>query len=409
MASKLGKDFDKLSLAAATSNVGDGVFGAAFPLLVASITRDPVLVAGATLVSRLPWLFFALISGALVDRMDRKRVMVITNVLRTVGVGLLSISVATDQVNLPIIYLIAFGLGLSETFFDTSAEALTPRTVSEAQLASANGRLQGLEWAGNAFVGPPLGAFMFAAIAAAPFFFDAATFAVAALLIALIPGTFRSERTEVTSVRSDITDGLRWLWNQRVVRTLAIMAGITNLFSTGIVAIFVLFAQDILGVSEAGYGILLASLGVGGLAGAVLTPKVVAALGSGNTIRASLIAQTFATLAFTLTANAVVAGSLMALYGFTITAWNVVAVTLRQSLTPDEKRGRVAGASRLLAWGSQPLGALLGGVAAAAFGLRSPFWIASIAFAIATVVVWNIISNRSIEEARNAPRAGATA
>jgi MFS family permease len=99
----------------------------------------------------------------------------------------------------------------------------------------------------------------------------------------------------------------------------------------------------------------------------------------------------------------------MGLYGFTITAWNVVAVTLRQSLTPDEKRGRVAGASRLLAWGSQPLGALLGGFAASAFGLRSPFWIASIAFAIATVVVWNIISNSSIEEARNAPRAGATA
>jgi predicted MFS family arabinose efflux permease len=330
--------------------------------------------------------------------------MVVTNVLRTVGVGLLSISVATDQVNLTFIYLIAFGLGLSETFFDTSAEALTPRTVSETQLASANGRLQGLEWAGNAFVGPPLGAYMFAAIAAAPFFFDAATFAVAALFIALIPGTFRSERTEVTTVRTDISDGLRWLWNQRVVRTLAIMAGITNLFGTGIVAIFVLYAQDILGVSEAGYGILLASLGVGGLAGAVLIPRVVATIGSGSTIRASLIAQTFALLAFTLTSNPLVAGVLMALYGFTITAWNVVAVTLRQSLTPDEKRGRVAGASRLLAWGSQPLGALLGGVTAAAFGLRSPFWIASLAFAIATVAIWNIISNGSIEEARNAPR-----
>jgi predicted MFS family arabinose efflux permease len=408
MASKLGKDFDKLSLAAGISNIGDGVFGAAFPLLVASITRDPVLVAGATLASRLPWLLFALISGALVDRMDRKRVMVITNVLRTVGVGLLSISVAADQVNLTFIYFIAFGLGLSETFFDTSAEALTPRTVRESQLAAANGRLQGLEWAGSAFVGPPLGAYMFAAIAAAPFFFDAASFALAALFIALIPGTFRSERIEVTSIRADIADGLRWLWNQTVVRTLAIMAGITNLFGTGIVAIFVLYAQDILGVSETGYGILLASLGVGGLAGAVLIPRVVATIGSGSTIRASLIAQIFVLLAFTLISNALVAGLLMALYGFTITAWNVVAVTLRQSLTPDEKRGRVAGASRLLAWGSQPLGALLGGIAAAAFGLRSPFWIASVAFAIATLSVWNIISNQSIEEARNAPRTEAT-
>jgi predicted MFS family arabinose efflux permease len=285
---------------------------------------------------------------------------------------------------------------------------MTPRTVSESQLSAANGRLQGLEWAGNAFVGPPLGALMFTTVAAAPFFFNGATFAVAAIFIALIPGTFRSARNEMTSVRADITDGLRWLWNQRVVRTLAIMAGITNLFSMGIVAIFVLFAQDILGVSEAGYGILLASLGVGGLAGAALTPRVVTALGSGNMIRATLIAQIFATLAFSITTDVLVAGLLMAVYGFTITAWNVVAVTLRQSLTPDEKRGRVAGASRLLAWGSQPLGALLGGVAAAALGLRSPFWIASIAFTIATVVVWDIISNGSIEEARKVPRTGAT-
>ncbi|MEX1038847.1 MAG: MFS transporter [Acidimicrobiia bacterium] len=408
MASKLGKDFDKLSIAAAISNIGDGVFGAAFPLLVASITRDPVLVAGATLASRLPWLLFALISGALVDRMDRKRVMVFINVLRAVGVGFLALTVATDQVNLWVIYTIAFGLGVSETFFDTSAEALTPRTVTESQLAAANGRLQGLEWAGNAFVGPPLGAFMFAAFAAAPFFFDAATFAAAAIFIALISGTFRSERVDVTSIRADIRDGVRWLWNQRVVRTLAIMAGITNLFTTGIVAIFVLYAQDILGVSDTGFGILLASLGVGGLAGAVLTPRVVAAIGSGNTIRASLIVQALATMSFVFTTNAPVAGVLMALYGLTITAWNVVAVTLRQSLTPDGKRGRVAGASRLLAWGSQPLGALLGGVFASAFGLRSPFLIASLAFTVATIVIWQIISNPSIEAARNAPKTGAT-
>jgi MFS family permease len=409
MASQLGTDFDKLSIAAAVSNIGDGVFGAAFPLLVASITRDPFLVAGATLASRLPWLLFALISGALVDRMDRKRVMVITNVFRTVGIVLLAIGIASDQTYLWVIYLIAFGLGLSETFFDTSAEALTPRTVTEKQLGAANGRLQGLEWAGNAFVGPPFGAFLFAIAASLPFFFDAVTFAFAALMIGLIPGTFRSERLEKTSVRSDIADGLRWLWNQKVVRTLAIMAGVTNMFTMGIVAIFVLYAQDILGVSDTGYGLLLSSLGVGGLAGAVLAPKVVDAIGSGNTIRTTLIVQILATGAFAFISSPWTAGVLMTLYGFLITAWNVVAVTLRQGLTPDAKRGRVAGASRLLAWGSQPLGALFGGAAAATFGLRSPFVISAVAFVIATVLIWRVVSNQSIEEARNAPQAQASA
>ncbi len=126
MASKLGPSFDKLSIAAGVSNIGDGVAGAAFPLLVASLTRDPLLVAGATLASRLPWLLFALISGALVDRMDRKRVMVTTNILRTLGIVLLATAIATDRVEIWLVYVIAFGLGLSETFFDTSGEALTP-------------------------------------------------------------------------------------------------------------------------------------------------------------------------------------------------------------------------------------------------------------------------------------------
>ncbi|MDH3463056.1 MAG: MFS transporter [Acidimicrobiia bacterium] len=404
MASKLGENFDKLSIAAGISNVGDGVFGAAFPLLVASITRDPFLVAGATLASRLPWLLFALLSGALVDRMDRKRVMVITNILRTVGITLMAVGIAADQTYLWVIYLVAFGLGLSETFFDTSAEAFTPRTVSEEQLGAANGRLQSLEWAGNAFVGPPLGAFLFAVAASLPFFFDAATFAIAAILIALIPGTFRSERVEKTSVRFDIADGLRWLWNQKVVRTLSIMAGVTNMFTMGIVAIFVLYAQDILGVSDTGYGLLLSSIGVGGLAGAVGAPKIVDAIGSGNTIRATLIVQILATGAFAFISSPWTAGVLMLFFGFLITAWNVVAVTLRQSLTPDDKRGRVAGASRLLAWGSQPLGALFGGATAAAFGLRSPFLISAAAFVVATALIWRIVSNESIEAARNAPR-----
>jgi len=401
VATKLGARFDKLSVAAGVSNIGDGVFGAAFPLLVASITRDPLLVAAATLIGRLPWLLFALLSGALVDRMDRKRVMVVTNVLRMAGIGVMAWVVATDRVELAAIYVVAFALGVAETFFDTSAEALVPRLVDVEELPPANGRLQALEWVGGAFAGPPLGAFLFGAFAALPFFVDAVSFGIAAVFIALIPGSYRSERVVDTSVGEDIVDGLKWLWNQRVVRTLALMAGVTNLFTFGIIAIFVLYAQDILGVSDFGYGVLLATLGVGGLIGALVGPRLVKSIGAGNTLRLTLVAQIVLTALFGFTSNVYVVGGLLLLYGLLITAWNIVAVSLRQGLTPDEIRGRVAGASRLLAWGAQPLGALLGGLIASAFGLRAPFFVASIAFVIATALVWSIISNDSIEEARS--------
>lgn len=400
MATRLGAGFDKLSMAAGISNIGDGIMGAAFPLLVASLTRDPFLVSAATLASRLPWFLFALISGALVDRMDRRRVMVITDVLRAAGVGALAWAVSTGDIGLVPVYVVAFGLGLSETFFDTAAEAFTPALVSREQLPAANGRLQGIEWVGGSFVGPPVGAALFAVAASLPFFVDAASFAVAAVVVALIPGVFRSQRTEATTLRADISSGIRWLWSQRVVRTLALMAGTTNFFSFGIISIFVLYAQDILGVPDPVYGVLLASLGVGGLLGAVLAPRIVRRIGSGNTLRMSVAIQIVATSVFGSISSGWIAGVLMAMYGFLITSWNVVSVSLRQELTPDETRGRVAGASRLLAWGSQPLGALAGGAVAASFGLRAPFFLAGAAFVVMLTLTWRVTSNESIEAAR---------
>ena len=401
MATRLGSDFDKLTVAAGISNLGDGVMGAAFPLLVATITRDPVLVSGATLAGRLPWFLFALISGALVDRMDRRRVMVVTDLMRAVGVGVLAWGINTGDVGLIPVYLVAFGLGVAETFFDTSAEAFTPRLVSEADLPAANGRLQGIEWVGGSFVGPPIGAALFVVAASLPFFLNAASFALAALLVTLIPGAFRSARAEPTTLRSDILVGLRWLWAQRVVRTLALMAGTTNFFTFGIVSIFVLYAQDILAVSDAVYGVLLASMGLGGLLGALVAPRMVAAIGSGNTLRVSVGLQVIATLVVGSVSNGWIVGIVLVFYGFLIIAWNVVSVSLRQGLTPDEMRGRVAGAARLLAWGSQPLGALTGGWVAAMLGLRAPFFVAAAAFAVMLILTWTVTSNQSIEAARS--------
>lgn len=401
MATRLGSDFDKLTAAAGISNLGDGVMAAAFPLLVASLTRDPVLVSGATLAGRLPWFLFALISGALVDRMDRRRVMVVTDLMRGVGVGVLAWGISTGDVGLIPVYLVAFGLGVAETFFDTSAEAFTPRLVSEADLPAANGRLQGIEWVGGTFAGPPIGAALFVVAASLPFFLNAASFALAALLVALIPGAFRSARSEPTTLRFDILVGLRWLWAQRVVRTLSLMAGTTNFFTFGIISIFVLYVQDILAVSDAVYGVLLASMGLGGLFGALIAPRMVAAIGSGNTLRVSVGLQVIATLVVGSVSNAWVVGSVMVFYGFLIISWNVVSVSLRQGLTPDEMRGRVAGAARLLAWGSQPLGALTGGWVAATLGLRAPFLVAAAAFAVMLILTWTVISNQSIEAARS--------
>ena len=399
MASKLGSDFDKLTLAVAVSNVGDGLMAAAFPLLIASLTRDPLLVAGATFASRLPWFLFALVSGALADRMDRKRVMVVTDALRAAGVGLLALAVWTGDASVAFLYVIAFGLGIAETFFDTSAEAFTPRLVSREQLPAANGRLQAVEWIGGLFAGPPLGALLFAVAASLPFVVDAGSFIFAAVLVALIPGPHRSEQVGHGTLWEDIKEGLGWLWSQHLLRTLVMMAGVINLITFAIIAIFVLYAQDILGVEDVGYGLLLAALGLGGLLGALIAPTVVRVVGPGNTLRIVMGSAAALTGVFVLISDAWLAGVIMGLYGLTSTGWNVVSVSLRQSLTPDQLRARVAGAARLLAWGTQPIGALLGGALAAAIGLRSVFAMSALVYAAMIVITWRVTSNQTIRAA----------
>lgn len=332
--------------------------------------------------------------------------MVITDVLRALGVGVLALSVWTGDAGVVFVYVIAFGLGIAETFFDTSAEAFTPRLVDRDQLDSANGRLQAVEWVGGAFAGPPLGALLFAVAASLPFLVDAISFAFAALMIALIPGTHRSTRTVQGTLWADIKEGLGWLWHQRVLRTLVLMAGVTNFLTFAIVSIFVLYAQDILGVEDVGYGLLLSAIGVGGLVGALVSPTVVRAIGPGNTLRYVVGSSAILTAIFPFLNDVWPAGAVMLVFGLTTTGWNVVSVSLRQRLTPDQIRARVAGAARLLAWGTQPLGALLGGFLGATLGLRSPFWVAAVTDAAMLALTWRIISNQTI---RGAEAAGTTA
>lgn len=395
----LGARFNKLWVAVVASNLGDGVMGVAFPLLVASLTRDPVLVAGATVAGRIPWLLFALPAGAMVDRLDRKRVMVAVDWGRGIVVGVLGMLLLIGEVNLALVYVVAFLLGSAETMFDTASEALIPNLVDPDQLDSANGRLQAAEWATNSFVGPPLGAGFFAVAAALPFLFDAGSFILAALLVSAIGGTYRGKEAAerpATKLRTEIGDGLRWLWGHTVLRTLAIMAGITNLVGMGIIAIFVLFAQDILDLGDVGFGLILATIGAGGLIGAVGAPSVTRRLGPGTSLLVSLLGLGIGAVVMGATSSAIIAGVVAGFYGLLIALWNVVAISLRQRLTPDALRGRVASVARLLAWGTQPLGALLGGVLAAGFGLRAPFFFAAAVWLLLIGLTAPIITNRRI-------------
>jgi MFS family permease len=399
----LGPDFAKLWTANAVSNLGDGVTLVAGPLLAASLTRDPRLVAGLVVAQRLPWLLFSLLSGALVDRLDRRRVMVSVDAARAAAIGLLGVAVLADAASLPLLYAVFFALGTAETLFDNAAVSILPAVVPKDQLARANGRLLGAQMVANELVAPPRGGLFFAAAAAVPFLLDAGSFAAAAALVAAMGGRFRVERPEggaATTLRAEIAEGVRWLARHRLLRVLAVAIALMNFTLSAALSIFVLYAQERLGLGPVGYGVLLASLAVGGITASLVAERVIGWLGPATVLRLGLVIESSTHLVLALARSPLLVGAVTAVFGFHAMTWSVISVSLRQELIPPRLLGRVNSAYGLFGVGSLALGAVAGGMVAARFGLTAPFWCSFAAMTLLTLVCWPILSTQAVARAR---------
>ncbi len=396
----MGSKFARLWTASTISNLGDGIVFAAFPLIVASITRDPIAVSVFAFSLRLPWLVLALPAGVVADRFDRRWLMIGADVSRVAILGLLGLVLVGGDPPLAALYAVGFLLGAAETVFDSSAEAFLPALVEPDRLNHANGQLVGARWVANSFVGPPLGALLFVVGTALPVFVDGLTFAIAAVLVLSIDGTYVADGSRAGSFRDDVREGITWLWRQRLLRTLALMAGFYNLVVFGMVAILVLFVQDEVGLGNVGYGLILSALGVGGFLGGFLADWYVERFGEGSALILTILIAATAATTMGFTSSALVVGAMIFLFGIATTLWNVVAISLRQELTPDPLRGRVAAASKMIAYGAEPIGALVGGLVAAWVGLRGPMLVAGAGLALMVMVVLPIVNETQVEAAR---------
>jgi MFS family permease len=409
----LGADFARLWTAAATSNVGDGVYLTALPLLAATLTRDPLGVSLVTFAEWLPWLLFGLVSGALLDRWDRRLVMWTVDAGRFAVVGGLAVAVLLDRASIALLVAVGFLLGTGQTLVDTAQQSIVPALVSRdpARLERANGRLQGTQIVANQLVGPPAGGFLFSVAAWIPLAVDAVSFGASSALIATIVGHFGRPPTGPgvppaagpagrPSLRAEIAEGLRWLLAHRVLRTLAVMVAVINLLGVAHDAILVLFAQERLGLGSVGFGLLLTGSAAGGVLGSVVAPWLSRRLGAATILLGGFVFEGAATFGVGLTSSPWVAGALLGVTGLVVIAFNVVGGSLRQELTPDHLLGRVISAFRLFSYGAVPLGALLGGVVGRTFGLRAPFLLAGVVVPLVALLCLPVVNRRSIAEAR---------
>lgn len=363
------------------------------------------MVAGLVFAQQLPWLLFSLVSGALVDRLDRRLLMAWVDVFRTALIGILGLAVMSGFASLPMMYVVFFLIGTAETLFANASLAIMPAVVPKEQLEKANGRLFAAELVTNQFAGGPVGGALFAVAAAAPFLLDAGTFAASAALIFALRGRFRvpePEGARKTTLRAEISEGVGWLARHRLLLTLAIMLGAGNLVFSATFSILVLFAQDVLNLGSVGYGILLAAGGVGGFFGSLLAGRVGSWLGTGRALFLAMFIQAPAFAVTAMSGNPWVVGVMIAVDGFVAFAWNVLTFALRQTLIPANLLGRVTSVYRLIGIGSGALGALVGGFLARELGLAAHFWFSAAVMFVVALASLPLVNNRTVAEARNA-------
>ncbi len=396
----LGRDFRWLWGSWAASNLGDGLLLSAGPLLVTTITREPFAVALAVFLQQLPAVVFGIPAGAIVDRLDRRRLIIAVNGCRAVVLGILALTIAAGAIALPILYATLFVLGTAETFSDITSSTVVATYVPKPVLGVANSRLTGTRVLANDLAGPPIGAFLFGIGMAVPFGIDAVCVLLGAVLIARLAARPLEERGTPADrhLRREIAEGIRWLWHHPPVRALALTIFFFNVTFGAAMSVYVLLAKERLGLDNFGYGMLITVGAVGGLIGSTIYPRLERRFALATLMRVGLGLETVTHLILATTTSAIVAGATMTLFGMHAVIWGTTSTTVRQRAVPTSLLGRVTSVYLLASLGGLVAGALLGGVLAQTFGLTAPFWFGFVGSAVLLVLIW-----RTLDDIAHAP------
>ncbi|MCB7135041.1 MFS transporter [Cellulosimicrobium marinum] len=366
----LGPAFTNVFTANLSSSLGDGVARVAAPLLAVRLTDDPVLVSGIAAVALLPWLFFAIPAGILLDRVDRRHALALANGVRTVvALGLVALA-WTDTLTIWSLYAVVFLHGAFETVYDGAIRAVVPSIVRPADLPRANSRIEAGEVTVQNFLSAPLTSALFAVAVVIPLGVGAAAYAAAFVLAFFLPAAAAGEHR--TGPPDDarapwhrqVADGVRYIWAHPVLRPLWLLSTVVGLCFSAATATLVLFVLDRLGVPEGWFGAFMLVGALGSLLGAAVATPLKDRFRSGPVMAVANLATPTALVVMGLVPVVPVAAVLLALSFGGTTVWNIHVMSLRQAVIPSRLLGRVHGTWRTLLWGVMPLGAFLGGLLA---------------------------------------------
>ncbi|PDP87140.1 MFS transporter [Glycomyces fuscus] len=429
---RLQARFWRLAFASGVSNIADGLVSVVLPLVALQLTGSALAVAAVAAATRLPWLLFALPAGSVIDSVDRRRLMVRAQFFRGAGLAVLAGLIATDLVAVGHLVVLALMLGTAEVLYDSASQTMLPSVVAKESLPAANSRLFGIEATANTFIGPPLGGLLVTLASQTAITAGAVAYLVAAVFVRSVPGDFRpggrsepsageppggeppggeppdlpdppdpsapsvpgSRRSPTLSVAgtlAGIREGLRYLLADAVLRRLTALVAAVS-FTMGAVGVILpvhVVAPGPMGLNEAGYGLLVASSGIGAVLASLTSDRVLKRVPTVWCLRSAIVAVAVMQFALPST-QPVLVGLALASGSFFVVLWNVITVSYRQSAVPDRLLGRVNSAYRMCAWGFAPVGALVGGVLAATVSTAAAFAAAGVCTALMIPVVWRL-------------------
>jgi MFS family permease len=391
---RLGTGFRWLLASSWSTNFGDGVAVAAGPLLLASLTRDPVLISLAATMQWAPPLVFGLYAGVLADRYDRRRIVMAADLTRAAVLSILVVGLGAGAVTVAGA-LVALGLlATAEVFADNTSATVTPMLVHRDDLAVANSRLQAGFVTLNQLAGPSIGAGLFAAGVVWPFATQLVLVTAGVILVSrvVLPAHGRAVSGVRSTVRRDIAAGFTWVVRHPAVRTLVLTILIFNVTFGAAWSVLVLYATQRLGLGAVGFGLLTTVSAVGGLLGTALYGPLTRRVSLGNVMRAGLVIETLTHLALALTTSAWVAVPIFFVFGAHAFIWYTTSITVRQRAVPAHLQGRVTSVNTIGVYGGLVVGSAIGGVLAGHFGVTAPFWFAFAGSAVFVVLLWRAMT-----------------
>ncbi|MES9522039.1 MFS transporter [Streptomyces capoamus] len=368
------RDFVLLWQAAAVSGLGSNASSVAYPLLILALTGSPADAGLTGFIALLPQLLFQLPAGALVDRWNRRRTMIVCDVLRGLAVASVAVALLLHRLSLWHVLAVGFAEGTLTVCFRIAASAAVPNVVHPSQLAAALSRNEARA-RGAAMLGQPLGGVLFGLGRAVPFLFDAATYLWSLGGLLLIRREFQAERRPRTApLHRELTEGVRWLWRQPFLRTTTFLVAGSNLLFQALFLTVIVMARGRHG-SSAAIGVMFGVAAVGGVLGSLLAPAVERRLSMRTVVIGANWAWALLTPVLLVVRDPYVVGVVYALMCFVGPVWNVVVSAYQLAVTPDAIQGRVLGAVGLVAFGAIPLGSLVGGQLLAWLGADATVWV----------------------------------